>query len=63
MSAFPRAAFPVFLHQSFGRRAMERRSAIVDLAVVCLWTVIGLALTVLAAGVGPELGQILAAVG
>jgi hypothetical protein len=65
MSSFAQVMSPASLHQSqsFRRQAIERRSVIVELTVVCLWTVIGLALTVLAGGVGPELGQILAAAG
>ena len=53
------------ISESIGRNFLERAPVPVDLAVLCLWSVLGLLLSMLvvALGFGAEIGQALAIAG
>ena len=53
------------ISEAIGRSFLERPSILVDLDVVCLWSVLGLLPTMLlvALGFGAEIGQALAMAG
>jgi hypothetical protein len=52
------------ISEAIGRSFLERPSILVDLEVVCLWSVLGLLPTMLLAlGFGAEIGQALATAG
>ena len=53
------------ISEAVGRSFLERPSILVDLEVVCLWSVLGLLATLLvsALGFGAEIGQALAMAG
>jgi hypothetical protein len=44
----------------FSSNVSERETSTVNLAIVCLWSIVGLMLTVFSLGFGVEIGQALA---
>ena len=47
----------------FSSNVSERETSAVNLAIVCLWSIVGLMLTVISLGFGVEIGQALAVAG
>ena len=47
----------------FSSNVSERETSVVNLAIVCLWSTVGLMLTVFSPGFGVEIGQALAGTG